>query len=557
MGLLEDINELSHNTLVASVEEGSGNTSVTGSTSSTNSMDVIVDVSGEVVVDNVGNVGDIKTSGSDGSGNENGGSTVSEHLESSLSVSLRSVTVNGGGREVFALEDITEVVSTSLGLDEDKGQALASGRENIKESGDLVTILDVLNLLGNVLRSRTNTTNGQENVVLQEVSGEHLDVSGEGGGEHESLSLLDTGHAGLLDNGSNLRLETHIKHSIGLIKDKVLDVLERDTASVNQIDESTGGGDKKVTASLDVSHLLANVGTTVDDTRSNPRSVGKLLSLLVNLGDKLSGGGKDEGSGVSLLLHVSSSSLGDLRGSVEEGLRENGEEETTSLTGTSLGTSHKISASSNDGDGVLLHGSGLVVSSQSDVGEEVGLKGRRGESVHRLGNVITGSLNRNLVVVVEVNTGGLESLVVGSAEEVDLCSLVLGTGLVLAVNKGSLGGVSESGPAATKATVVAPASATTATTAAAVATTVAATGVVVLERVGVLGVQVSASLSSVVRGGRRSLVGAGGSSGLGSVRGDVLASRSGGVVQIQRLNTIFEFRHTVVSLGVGRVGLIL
>ena len=44
---------------VFAVEEGGGKTGVTGTTGSTNSMDVIIDIAWQVVVDNVGDVWNI------------------------------------------------------------------------------------------------------------------------------------------------------------------------------------------------------------------------------------------------------------------------------------------------------------------------------------------------------------------------------------------------------------------------------------------------------------------------------------------------------------------
>lgn len=61
IGLLENINKLPNDATVATVEEGGSQTSVSGTTSSTNTMNVVVNVSGEIVVDNVKNVGDIQT----------------------------------------------------------------------------------------------------------------------------------------------------------------------------------------------------------------------------------------------------------------------------------------------------------------------------------------------------------------------------------------------------------------------------------------------------------------------------------------------------------------
>jgi len=50
---------------------------------------------------------------------------------------------------------------------------------------------------------------------------------------------VNTGHVDTFDNLSDLRLETHVQHSIGFVKYQVLDVGERDLSSINQIDQST------------------------------------------------------------------------------------------------------------------------------------------------------------------------------------------------------------------------------------------------------------------------------------------------------------------------------
>jgi len=92
------------------------------------------------------------------------------------------------------------------------------GVENVEKNGALVHILNVLNLLGNVLRGRTNTSNGQEDVILQEVAGKHLNIAGEGGRKHKSLSVLNTWHILTLNNTSNLWFETHVQHAVSFIE---------------------------------------------------------------------------------------------------------------------------------------------------------------------------------------------------------------------------------------------------------------------------------------------------------------------------------------------------
>ena len=249
------------------------------------------------------------------------------------------------------------------------------GVEDVKQDGTLVEVFDKLDLLGDVLRSGANTSDRQEDVVLEEIPCEHLNVAGEGGRKHESLAFLDAGHILALDNAANLGLETHVQHAVSLVENQVLDVLQGDAATLDQVDKATRGSDKQVTAALDLAELGANVGTTVDDARANPRAVGELAGLVIDLGDKLTGGSEDEGGRVSFALTGKASlRRGVTAGAVLEGLGEDGEKETTSLSGTSLSASHQVTATHDNRDRVLLDGSGNVVASQSDVGDEVVIK---------------------------------------------------------------------------------------------------------------------------------------------------------------------------------------
>ena len=264
-------------------------------------MSVLGNIVGKIVKDDVSDIGNIETSSRDGGSNENGGSTGFECVESSFTFALGTVTVDRGGIVSTRTEEVTESVGHALRLDKDKYQtARLFGKEQVEKQRALVLVIDILNTLGNVFGSRTDSTDSQEDVLLEERSSKVLDLSREGGGEHERLTLKDAGHVFLINDSSNLRLETHVEHSVGFVKNEVLDVSKTDLASLNQVDKTTRGSGKKVTSSVEGTHLGANVGTTVNDSRSNPRSVGEFTSLFVNLRDKFSGRGKNKGGGVDL-----------------------------------------------------------------------------------------------------------------------------------------------------------------------------------------------------------------------------------------------------------------
>ncbi|ROV91474.1 hypothetical protein VSDG_07154 [Cytospora chrysosperma] len=435
VGLLEKVNQLPHDTPIAAVEERGRDTSVTSTAGTTDTVHVVVDVSGQIVVHDVGDVGNIETTGSNSSCDQDGATGVSEHLKGTLTLALSAVTVNRGSGEVLIDEEVGQRVCHALGLDEDEGQTSTVSVKDVEQNRALVDVLDVLNLLSNVLRGRTNSADRQENVVLQEVAGQHLDVAGEGGGEHESLAVLNTGHVLTLDDASNLGLETHIKHTISLIEDEVLDVLQRDTTTLYEIDQTSRGSHQEIASTLDLTKLRADVSSTVDDTRSHPGAVGELSRLVVNLGDQLTGWGEDERGGVSLALtaEVASLASGNRRRARLVSLRQNGEEETSSLSGTSLSTSHQVTTAHDDGNGVLLDGCGHQVAGERNVGDQVVVQRGVAEGKDRVWHVLARGLDGNVVVLLEVDTSVLLRRVVGCTEELALDARVGGARNVLAI----------------------------------------------------------------------------------------------------------------------------
>lgn len=381
-------------------------------------MHIVINVGRQVVVHNVRDVRDIETTSGDSSGNKNGATAVAEHVERTLTLTLGAVTVNRSGGEALVDQEVGQRICHALGLDEDKSQTSAVCVKDVQQDRALVDVLNVLNLLSDVLRSRTDTTNGKEDVILEEVAGKHLNVAGEGGGEHESLAVLHAWHVLTFHDSSNLRLETHVKHAVSLVKNKVLDVLQGDATTLYEVDQTSRSSHQQIAATFDLAKLRPDVSSTVDYTRSHPRTVGKLPRLVVNLGDQLTGRGENERCGVGLALAAKATLADGVgRGTGLVGLREDGEEETASLARTSLGTSHQVTAAHDNGNGVLLNRGWVGVPSKRDVGDQVVVQGWVAEGENGFGHVVTRGLNGDVVVLLEVDASVLLGRVIRSTEE--------------------------------------------------------------------------------------------------------------------------------------------
>ena len=334
--LTKKFEEVTDNVPVAAVEEGSGTTSVTGATSTTNAVNVIIDVGGKVEVDDMGDVGDIETTSGDSGGNHDGSVTLTECLKGHFTFSLGSVTMDRRCGVVIGDEEVGENVGHPLGLHEHKSQAtLRLHGKDVQEDRALVRVFNVFDLLGNILGGGANTADGEEDVFLEEILGEDLDVAREGGAEHEGLALMDTRHVLSLDDTTDLVFEAHVEHAVGLVKNKVTNVGQADTTTLNEINETPRSGTQKIAAPLDLTQLGVDIGTTVDDSRPDPRAVSEFASLVMDLADQFTGGSKDQGGGVSLTGATVRWSAGinwGRAGTLREGSRKDREEETGGFT---------------------------------------------------------------------------------------------------------------------------------------------------------------------------------------------------------------------------------
>merc|ERR1719474_1209621 len=105
------------------VEEGSGQTKIAHSTSSPDSVDVLLNISRHVEVDHVLHVGNVETPRGYRSCHNDWCLANFEPSQSLFSFSLRAVAVNAGDRETLPVKELIEAVSPFLRLHKDKSPA--------------------------------------------------------------------------------------------------------------------------------------------------------------------------------------------------------------------------------------------------------------------------------------------------------------------------------------------------------------------------------------------------------------------------------------------------
>lgn len=103
--------------------------------------------------------------------------------------------------------------------------------------------------------------------------------------------------ANLSNDLPNLRLETHVKHTISLVHDQVGNATEVGLLRLEHVDQSTGSGNHDLDTALQVANLRALRRTAIDSGVSDFRVGAELRALLLNLDSELTSRRKDQRDG--------------------------------------------------------------------------------------------------------------------------------------------------------------------------------------------------------------------------------------------------------------------
>eukprot|EP00050_Salpingoeca_kvevrii_P012969 m.26036 g.26036 ORF g.26036 m.26036 type:complete len:636 (-) comp4524_c0_seq1:67-1974(-) len=484
-----EVDEAAGDVHVLLVKERRGDAEVADATGTADAVDVLLDIAGKVVVDDMLDVGNVETAGSNCRGDENGGAARAEAVEGVLALALRAVAVDRRAREALVVEKVLEAVGAALRLNKDEHERIAvGGRDNVEEKLFLLALLHPDNLLRNVVRGGADAADGKEDVVVKKVACKELHLLGERGAKHERDALAWGRHRVLLHDAANLRLETHVQHAVSLIQDEVANVVEANSATLHHVNETSRRGDKQLAAALKLAHLRADVGATVHDAWAHGRAVRELASLGKDLARELARRRENEGKRVLLGAAAALGRRHVARALFEEAL-DDGEEKTSRLARAGLGAGHEVALVGDNGDRVLLDGRGLEVVGELEVVVKNLAELHVGKLLNVLGDVVAGGVDGDVLVLVKVDASVL------AAEQLGLDALIARAKLLPV--RGSVRRAAAAVAVARAATVAAPASTAVAVVAAAPAFTAVTA---------VTAVAPSAAAIRRLRGGRRARV---------------------------------------------------
>mmetsp|Transcript_20718 Transcript_20718/g.58774 ORF Transcript_20718/g.58774 Transcript_20718/m.58774 type:complete len:200 (-) Transcript_20718:492-1091(-) len=181
------------------------------------------------------------------------------------------------------------------------------------------------------------------------------------------MTVITLGHARFFHNATDLRLKSHIQHSISLIEHQETDIFHAQPTTFNQVDQTTRGSNEEITSAFDFTELLAHLCASINTHGGDTGAIGETFRFVVNLLSKLASGCHHQGLGINTTPRA----LRRRAATVLQHGHDDGEQKACCLSGTSLGTSHQVATNVTNRHRVLLHRSGPGVSTELGVAVKV------------------------------------------------------------------------------------------------------------------------------------------------------------------------------------------
>ena len=228
-------------------DEVDSNSLSSESTSSTDSVDVVLLFEWELVVDDETNLLDINTSCEKISGDEHSGGTSSELLHDAVSLDLVHLSVHGWDGEVMVVHGLFKLENSLFGVAINKSLVDIQVGVEIKENLHLpLFFLDGNVVLTDTLKSKIFRLDKNLLWISHEMFGQSQNVVGHGGGEQSDLNVTWQEFEDLLD----LLLESSWEHLISLVHDKKSEVVCFEEVLLHHIVDSSWCSNNDVDASL-------------------------------------------------------------------------------------------------------------------------------------------------------------------------------------------------------------------------------------------------------------------------------------------------------------------
>jgi len=324
-------------TNIVSSKEVDGNTLTAESSATTNSVDIVLTVGREIVVDDQRHLLDVDTTGKQVRGDEDTRRARTELSHNDVTLLLSHVAVHGRDGKVTAVHLFGEPIDLPTSVAEDHG--LCDGERLVEIAKGIELPLFTLDRdvkLLDTFQGKLLLLDKDSDWVTHEPLGDLEDINRHGGREQDDLGGTREETEDVVD----LVLETTGKHLVGFVKDELphRDWVER--SALDHVVNTSRGADDAVDTRFELPHVFTDKGAADAGHALNLHVVAEGNHNLLDLLRQLTGWGEEK----SLALPV-----------LDVELLEHGDRESGRLTGTGLGLGDDVTALHARDDGSLLN----------------------------------------------------------------------------------------------------------------------------------------------------------------------------------------------------------
>mmetsp|Transcript_33219 Transcript_33219/g.69196 ORF Transcript_33219/g.69196 Transcript_33219/m.69196 type:complete len:382 (-) Transcript_33219:442-1587(-) len=286
--------ELFNITQVANITFGKkvdSHTFTTETTRSTDTMNVIFTVGGEIKVDYQRNLLDINTTSEQIGRNEDTRRTGTEFAHNDITLSLVHVTVHAGNSEITLLHFFLQPVDLASSVTVNNSLGDGESLVKITQSFQLPFFafnsnVELLDTFQGQLILLDKDTDGFTHETFRDLQ----DIQRHGSREQAHLHRFGQE----LEDVINLILETTRKHLIGLIKEELSNVIKFESTSVDHIKDTSRCSDNNVDTVGKSTNIITDSRTSNASMDSNIHVVSQSQDHLLNLLGQLTGWGQNQ-----------------------------------------------------------------------------------------------------------------------------------------------------------------------------------------------------------------------------------------------------------------------
>jgi hypothetical protein len=254
--VLDGLDELS----VLGEDEVNRGTLSTVTTSSTDSVNVVLLLEGQLVVDNETNLLHINTSGKQIGSDENADGTGTELLHDDITSKLVHLSVHDRDGEIVLGHGLFELLDSLLSVTVDEGLVNVQVGVQVEEDVHLpLFLLDGDVVLVDTFKGKLLVLDENLCGVTHEVLGHAENLWGQSSREQRDLDVTREE----LEDVLNLGLEPTGEHLVGFVQNEELEVLSLEETSLHHVVDTAGGSNNNVgAAGLELLDIVFDDGTT-------------------------------------------------------------------------------------------------------------------------------------------------------------------------------------------------------------------------------------------------------------------------------------------------------